>query len=292
MQSGNFTHDGLRPAQTDRRFSNDKSAHHLRLGLSSLLMVPFLALLQTASAFAGRPLVTDDAFPVPSGQVQIEFGMSYNRPAGGGRELTWPVASIAYGLIKRLETSLSIQRVDNADRGEMPVAGFQDIHLGAKLIFVEEIAGWPAMSLALDIKLPTANESKGLSTGKSDQGFTLIFSKDLAPIELDLNLGYLRVGSAKNEKLKNVISGGIAAQYALRPEVVLVGEIFGASRSDQGSPNQAAFQLGLRYAATPQLVLDTAAGRSLRPTGSDFQITAGLTWTHDFATLISKPDKK
>jgi hypothetical protein len=67
----------------------------------------------------------------------------------------------------------------------------------------------------------------------------------------------------------------------------LVGEIFGASRAAQGDKNEAAFQLGARYAVTPGFVLDAAAGRSLRSSGTSVQGTVGFTWTLDIAGLLT-----
>ena len=151
---------------------------------------------------------------------------------------------------------------------------------------MQESRTLPAVSFSLDVELPTANKSKGLSTGKFSETFTLILSKSCAPANINLNLRYLVAGKPKGSELKNVISGGIAADYALRSGLVAVGEVFAASRAESGAPNEAAFQLGMRYAVTPRFVLDAAAGRSLRNSGAVIQGTAGLTWTIDTATIF------
>lgn len=260
--------------------------NNYRLGLRSLIVGALFVLLETTPVLAGRPLVIDDAPPVAPGQVEIELGVSHSRPRGGGREQAWPVITLGYGLFERLEVGLTVQRINHDRRGEPPVRGFEDIHLGAKWNFFTESQTLPAASVALDVKLPTANMSKGLSTGKTNQSFTLILSKSYAPVGLHLNVSYLVVGSSKGMALKNNLSGGIAADYALSPKLAVVGEVFGASRPEIGGQNEAAFQLGLRYAVTPLLVLDAAAGRSLRAAGSNFQVTAGLTWTYNLGTFL------
>lgn len=258
----------------------------LMSALLAFIMVVSSILLHAKVALAGRPLVVDDAAPVALGHLEIEFGLSHSRPHSGGREQAWPAITVAYGLIQRLEIGLSIQRVNHDLRGEAPVKGFEDLHLATKFSIVEETDKFPAAAFSLDVKVPTANKSKGLSTGRFDQAFTLVLSKAYAPAGLHLHFGYLVVDSPKNAKLKNVTRGGIAADYALNPELALVGEVFGASRGGSGEKNEAAFQLGLRYAINPRFVLDAAAGRSLRQSGASVQGTAGLTWTVDVANLL------
>jgi hypothetical protein len=250
------------------------------------LLSGLLLLAGANFSWAARPLVVDDAAPVAAGQLEIEFGSSHARLHGGGREQAWPVIALAYGLTDRLEIGLSIQRVNHDRRNEPAVRGFEDLHLMSKLSIVEETDLFPAAAFSLDVKLPTARSSKALSTGKFEEAFSLIFSKAYAPLGLHLNIGYLLVNSPRNAKLKNRLRGGLAGDYALRPELTLVAEVFGASRVASAESNEAAFQLGLRYAVAKSLMLDAAAGRSLRFSGANLQGTAGLTWTVDVADLL------
>lgn len=114
----------------------------------------------------------------------------------------------------------------------------------------------------------------------------MILSKGYAPGGLHLNLGYLLVHRPRNAKLKNQLRGGIAVDYSVQPVLAFVGEVFGASRAGKGERNEAAFQLGVRYAINPGFVLDAAAGRSLRSSGASVQVTTGLTWTIDIANFV------
>ncbi len=232
-------------------------------------------------ADAGRPLVIDDAPPVAPGNLEVELGFSQAQPHGGGRDQAGPVATVAYGLIDRIELGLSIQRINQDSRNEAPLKGFEDLHLTTKILAVAESPVLPAVSLSLDIKLPTANRRKGLTTGKSDQDLMLILTKSFAPLAAHLNFGYRIVNSPRDAKLKNVLHGGIAADWAFRPQWTLVGEIFGSSREAKGERNDAAFQLGLSYAVIAGLVLDAAMGRSFRSEATQVEGTVGLTWTWD-----------
>jgi hypothetical protein len=254
--------------------------------LLAFLLLGFLVLIRANISLAGRPLVVDDAAPVGPGQLEVEFGLTHGRRDGGGREQAWPAMTMAYGLVERLEIGLSIQRVNHDRRGEPAVKGFEDLHLASKLTILEETEVLPAVALSLDVKLPTASKSKRLSTGNFDEAFTFIFSKADAPLALHVNLGYLLVDSPRNAKLKNRLRGGIASDYALNGELILVGEVFGTSRVGKDEQNEAAFQLGFRYALTKSLVFDAAAGRSLRRAGPTLQGTTGLTWTIGAANLL------
>ncbi len=254
--------------------------------LASLLIAALLIVLEATHSLAGRPLVVDDAAPVAPGHLELEFGFSHARPAGGGSEQAWPVMTVAYGVIEWLEIGARIQRVNNNDPREAPVKGFEDLHIATKFSISEETEALPAAAFSLDVSVPTANRAKGLSTGNSEQAFTLILSKGYAPGGLHLNLGYLLVHSPRNAKLKNQLRGGIAVDYAVQPVLAFVGEVFGASRAGKGERNEAAFQLGVRYAINPGFVLDAAAGRSLRSSGASVQVTTGLTWTIDIANFV------
>jgi len=233
----------------------------------------------SSSVFAGRPLVVDDASPVAPDYLQLELSLSGGRPQPGGRELEWPVIGVKYGLYPNLEVGMAIQRVESDSSTEPSVKGFEDLHLTTKYRIVKESHLLPALAVALDIKLPTANPKKNLSTGKSDQSFLLITTKSVSSIFVHLNVGYTVVRSPSEEKLNNRIFGGIAGEWSFFPRWSIVGEVFGLSREMKGRQNEADFQVGFKYALTSSLAIDTAAGRSLRSVGNSVRGTVGLTWT-------------
>lgn len=248
-----------------------------------LFMIASFVLAGAEVVLAGRPLLVDDAAPVAVGHVELEIGLSHTRLRGGGRQQALPTITMAYGIIDRIEIGLGIQRVNHDQGGDAPVRGFEDLHLLTKFSVIEETEVMPVAGFSLDVSVPTANKAKGLSTGKSDQAFTLIMSKTHGLTGLHLNLGYLLVDSPRGAKLKNRLRGGLAADYGIHPAIALVGEVFGSSRASKGEKNEAAFQLGVRYALSSRLVLDVAGGRSLRSSGASVHGTAGLTWTIDIA---------
>jgi hypothetical protein len=260
-----------------------QDALKLRARLLGVVTIATLLLMDAKVSLGGRPLVVDDAAPVAPGHVEVEIGLSHTHLYGGSRQQALPTITTAYGIIDKLEIGLGIQRRDHHQRGEASVRGFEDLHLLTKFSVIEESEVLPAAAFSLDVSVPTANKSKGLSTGRSDQAFTFIISKLYGLTGLHLNLGYLLVDSPRAAKLKNRLRGGIAADYGIHPAMALVGEVFGSSRPSKGEKNEAALQLGLRYALSSSLVLDVAGGRSLRSSGASVHGTAGLTWTIDIA---------
>lgn len=102
------------------------------------------------------------------------------------------------------------------------------------------------------------------------------------------NLGYTIVGNLPGAKLRNRLRGGSAMEWALDSQWSMVGEVVGTSRAEIGGKNEADFQFGVRYALQPTLVLDFAAGRSLRSSGTAVQGSFGLTWTIDIKSILKR----
>ena len=228
--------------------------------------------------FAGRPLVVDDFRPVAEGIWEFEWGLAGSWAQEGGRELDLPVMTLTYGVFKGLDFGLNIQRFNSDARGEAPIQGFQDLHLMSKYNFLEE-ARLPAMSVSLDVKIPTANRQKGLTSGRFDEHFIFIATKHYFPLAVDLNFAYAVVKSPPDEKLKNRIFGGLALRYGLSEHWRLVGDVFGQSREAKGEKNEANFQVGFRFRPDLPVFFDFAIGRSLLPSGARIQGTLGMTWS-------------
>lgn len=257
-------------------------------GALRIVFATLFLLIDIVSVHAGRPLTIDDAAPVPPGHLEIEAGFSHGLPDGGGRNLNWPILTATYGVFNRLEFGLALQRTNQDAPQAAPTKGFEDLHLTAKYKFMDEAAAIPALGFSLDVKLPTANRSKGLSTGRADETLLLIATKSFIPFTLNANLGYTIVGTTAGTKLRNQLRGGTAMEWATFRRWSIVGEITGAARAEIGGKNEADFQIGTRYALQPSLVFDIAAGRSLRSSGTAVQGTFGLTWTFDVGKSLGR----
>jgi len=239
---------------------------------SSLAPVAIIAGLffsNASSALGDPPLVVDDAKPVQHGAWKFDWLTVLSQPEKGAREIDLPVMALTYGIFKRMDFGLGIQRTQSDAAGEPSIQGFQDLHLASKLNLVEEET-IPAVSFSLDVKVPTANRQKGLSTGKSDENLLLIATKHYFPLGIDLNFGYSIIGSPPDEHLKNRFFGGLALRYGLSDRWRLVGDIYGLSRE----------AIGMRFRPNLPMFFDAAIGRSLLPSGTRIQGTLGMTWSN------------
>ncbi len=250
-----------------------------KLFSSAVAILSFLVFFYFSKAFGDPPLVVDDAKPVAAGYWRFNWVMALSQPQKGARELDLPILALTYGVVKGLEFGLNIQRVNSHAKGETPIQGFQDLYLASEYNFLEE-ATFPAMSFSLDVKIPTANRQKGLTSGRVDENLILIATKHYFPLAIDLNLAYTIVNSPPEEKLMNRFFGGLALRYGLSERWRLVGDIFGQSREATGGNNEANFQLGFRFRPDLPVFFDAAVGRSLLPSGTRIQDTLGVTWSN------------
>jgi hypothetical protein len=249
-----------------------------------LALVGFLGL--TADLYAGRPLVTDDADPVERGRVEVEVGLELETSTQS-YNLTAPFA-FGVGLTDWLEVAIkpSALYVDDQDASPRRVAGVGDLVLEAK-------ARLPFRPLDLDLalvpslKIPTADEDRGLGTGHIDGGAVFVMTKAFTEAQkLHFNVGYTVTGKTPEVKLQDVLFIGLAGETSLpglaEERLQFVAEVFGTTKEEADGRGDIQGRLGVRYLVVEDLILDAAIGRSVtaRPQ-VEFFATVGLTWTFD-----------
>jgi hypothetical protein len=238
---------------------------------AAILVVP-------PGAFAARPLFIEDVETTAERNIELEFGFSHASLAKDGREQILPELSFTYGLPHNLDLGLNIERINSRPKGEPRTEGFEDLHLAAKYWLPTSTDPPEGVAFSFDLKIPTASRRRGLSSGRTDETFTLIGTKAFSSLSFDLNFGYVLVDSPPREKLKNRFLGGMAARWEVSDTAwMLVGEIFGQSREARGEKNQADFRIGAMYEVDQCITLDAGLGRSLLATGASVEATVGLT---------------
>ena len=252
--------------------------------MGSLATAVFL--IGVLQAHAGRPLVTDDADPVEQGRVEVEFGIELETTTQS-YTLTAPFA-FGFGLTDWLEVAIkpSALSVDDQDASPRRVAGVGDLVLEAK-------ARLPFRPFDLDLplvpslKIPTADEDRGLGTGEVDGGALLVVSKELTETrKLHFNVGYTVTGKTSEVKRQDVLFIGLAGETTIpglaEERLQFVAEVFGTTKEEEDGRGDIQGRLGVRYLAVEDLILDAAIGRSFtsRPQ-VEFFATVGLTWTFD-----------
>ena len=241
----------------------------------------------TVTSDAGRPLVTEDAYPVERGDVEVEAGIELETTTQS-YSLAAPF-SFGFGVTDWLELAIkpSVVYQDDQDASPRQAAGVGDLVLGAK-------ARLPFRPLDLDLalvpslKIPTASESRGLGTGKVDAGLIFVVSKKFTETrELDFNVGYTTVGSVSDVNLQDQWFFGLAGATSIpglaEERFQVVAEVFGTTAEQDGGPGDIQGHMGVRYLVVESLILDAAIGRSFtaHPPPVEFFATVGLTWTFD-----------
>jgi hypothetical protein len=249
-------------------------------------LVTITLVVTTVHVHAGRPLITDDADPVEKGRVEAEFGLELET-SGNSYSLTAPFG-FGFGVTDWLEVAIkpSVLFVDDQEASPRRVAGVGDLVLEAK-------ARLPFnpfdLNLALvpSLKLPTADEDRGLGTGEVDGGALLVVTKEFTEVhKLHFNVGYTVTGKVPGAKLEDVLFIGLAGETSIpglaEDRWQVVAEIFGTTKEEEDGRGDIQGRLGVRYFAVADLILDAAVGRSLtaRPQVELFA-TLGLTWTFD-----------
>jgi hypothetical protein len=236
------------------------------------------ALVMSAEiCFAGRPLLIDDAAPVEFGKWQIEAGIGYSKNSGT-HHFDAPL-TLAYGLTPSLEVGAGWgahgERRETAD-GDEWAGSASDVLLTAKWRFRNDEPRKFSLALAPLIKLPAADDERGLGTGGTDCDLTLLVTKQLGRTFVDLNVGCTLAEDRDQDDWDAIWHYGLSVRQPLTQRLWLVGDLFAVTQADEGSTSVGT-NFGLQYEVVPGFLLDAAIGAGLHE-GPDLTATVGLTW--------------
>lgn len=129
------------------------------------------------------------------------------------------------------------------------------------------------------VKLPTADEDKGLGTGKADYGVALDFSRKFDRFVPALGLGYRVVGNPAGADLKNYAYGTVGLGYWVTDDtnLNLTFEIDQRSSATSNVDNELSLGLNHHFAQAWDLELHLLAG--LSTAAPDFGCGASLRYS-------------
>lgn len=250
--------------------------------LSVALMVLMVIFIYSQSLYAAHPLITDDAGTVGKGKAEVEFTFEYSSHKEGGvkANITDLGATLTYGLIENLDFVLTLpyQRIKVKAEGEtFKENGISDISLELKWRFYEKKDAC-SLSLKPVLSLPTGDDDKGLGNGKATFGLYFIASKEIEPITLHLNLGYIR-NENKFDDRKDLWHISLASELEVMKELKLVANIGMERNTDRESNTDPAFILGgLIYTISENIDIDFGVKAGLNKAEVDYAVLAGLTY--------------
>lgn len=243
---------------------------------SQMMMAAAAWLTLVGAGWAGRPLAVDDADPVDPGLLETEWGGAYEED--GGDQAAEAAVGLTYGALPGWEFGLGFGVVRAKAEGESE-SGVADTVLAAKWRYAGADSAF-RQALVPAVKIPTADEDKGLGSGETDYDLTWICSLSICEtFGLHLNAGHAWIGDPAGESLGDIVHGGVAADWQSGESVQWVAEVNAEDEQASGADTLVAFTAGLRWMPRENLVVDVGAGAPIEGEGPDFAVTAGLTYT-------------
>lgn len=252
---------------------------HFSTFFSAVLIAIFLC---SGTVFAAHPLVTDDAGTMGKGKAQVELNFEYSSHKESGIKVnaTDLNAVFTYGLTDNVDFILSLpyQFIKVKVEGEtLKENGMSDMSLELKWRFYEE-KGVGDLALKPVITLPTGDEDKGLGNGRATFGMYLIASKEIDPLTLHLNIGYIR-NENKFDDRKDLWHVSLASEIELMKQLKLVANIGMERNPDRDSNTNPAFILGgIIYALSDKVDIDFGVKAGLNKAEVDYALLAGLAY--------------
>jgi hypothetical protein len=229
-------------------------------------------------AKAQQPFVTDDADVTAKNKFHLELGNQFDilqRSAYPALRQNTADFGLNYGLTSKLELGvqgLLIHLFHARGTGPRVVGGAGDTSLGLKYNFYQEKADstLPAMSLSLNLKLPTGDAGRTLGSGLVDFAVNMILQKSLTDsTALRVNGGVLFAGnrSPGDMELKErgrVLTGSTSLIKQVSEKVRLGAELAASVSPDNlAVRRQLQVQVGGNYSIGEKATFDfgVIAGR-------------------------------
>jgi hypothetical protein len=193
------------------------------------------------------------AYTLPKGKVSASFFRDNLDRDPKDIDFSVHGLTFAYGATSRLElfTSIGVQNRLNVDApaqpgffNDLPFAGsadpaswqtgFGDVWVGGKYKMLDDYRGdGVGLAIRAQIKLPTADEEKGLGTGKVSGGGDLILSKRLGyGGELHAAIGYIGNSSPDGFSLGSAFTWGVGVNVPALRILQIQAEVTGTSYGD------------------------------------------------------------
>jgi hypothetical protein len=241
-----------------------------RVVLSAVLACAMLY-TNAVSAKAQQPFITDDTDVTPRRKFHFEFSNQFDvlqRSSYPNLTQNTTDFELGYGLFENLEIGIQspLITIFNA-KGTSPyiVSGIGDMNLSLKYNFFRERQDsiLPAMSVSLNMKLPTGDTARQLGTGLRDYYANMILQKSLTDrTVLRLNSGILFTGNEATGAIGikthgRVFTSGASIVRNFTEKLSMGTEISGAVTSSfHLNKGQLQVQIGGNYSISKKCTFD------------------------------------
>jgi len=202
-----------------------------------------------------------------SGAVTVLSGVP-NRTSGSGSS-----GGGASGKGKKAGT------VPPTDPTESTESGLGDIILRGRYYLLDERGPFPTLALTGRIKIPTADEDRGLGTGEFDEGFGVEVTKKLVGNWVGfLDLGYTFIGDPPGLDLRNQWNYDLGLGYYFTKDLLgsLYYEEWRAIVAELPNPRDLLF--AVNYKATSLLRFNASMQLGLSDGAPDYGLTGGISF--------------
>ena len=231
-----------------------------------------LCLCIGGNSYAAHPLISDDTGTTGTGKFNLEMNVEYANDNGDSE--TQLAATLSAGIRENIDLVATLPYLfTRTDEGSETLKedGLSDISLEVKWGFYEK----DGLSFAIKpgIILPTGDEDKGLGDGKAAYSLHFLTSKELDPVTLHLDLGYIK----NRKELRDIWHYSLAAEYAISKPLTLVANIGGETNPDRESNVHPLFLLGgMIYKINENFSIDFGLKTGLNKAEADYTVLAGI----------------
>jgi hypothetical protein len=184
---------------------------------------------------------------------------------------------ITYGLRDNWDISVTAPYAFINDSSQDKVNGFCDFAISTKYRLWAEKKILPSYALSFEFKTDSANEEKGLGTGKNDYALNNIFTKNFGPNVVDLNLGYVFVGS---RELDNIFFYIFDFARDLTDKINVCSEIYGETTfKGDFDDSMLCGALSFSYELNKIISFESGIGIGITKASPDYQFSSTITFS-------------
>ncbi|MEP6849124.1 MAG: transporter [Acidobacteriota bacterium] len=226
-----------------------------------------------------RPTVSNPAQFQRPGVLQLEVGYDGNFNARDSYHIQQDLPlALRFAVSRRILVEIDADSPYSLkDTSRLAETGAGDTQFGIQGVLLTENKSRPGVALAYYIKAPTADENKGLGTGRVDHNFIGLVSKTSGKTTVDFNAIYLLAGNTSDRHHSSSGQAALAITENITKRFGVQGEISGASRNDKQIG--AVFGLGVAtYQLNKRMVFDTGLRFGLTPFAPKVGAVVGVTF--------------
>jgi hypothetical protein len=246
-----------------------------------------LAAFGTTANAQTRPLQTEEATTARRGTIVLEAGLEAIRGEPnfmtGRRRDRWegPILRLVHSPSDNVEIDVEwtarVGQRDDPDFGS--VSDWGDVGLRAKVRFLEDRPGRPAIAARFSVLLPETSFSNGLGPNALRMSAQVLASKRLGALTVHANAGLaLHDEVFRPHEQRDFLAYGLAVERRLGKNVEVLGEWAGLAGSGRpGADAHSELRAGLRV-GSGRVRADAALRRGLLAADGRWGATAGVTW--------------